>query len=149
MKKLKPGKDHIGVGGGILILDKNNKRTLLLKRGAKSKNEIGLWQKPGGTVDYGERVVSAMTREIKEEIGVGVVVWGYLPHTDHIIKRDGQHWVAFNLIAHIKSGRPKIMESEKHEKMEWFDLNKLPKATNQTTIESVKNYLAGKYIKLK
>lgn len=145
--KLKPGQDHIGVGGGILILN-SKKEVLLVKRSAKSKNEIGMWQKPGGTVDYGEKVISAMKREIKEETGVDVSVWGYLPHTDHIIKKDRQHWVAFNLLASIKKGTPRIMEPHKHEKMEWFDLKKLPRNTNQTTRESVRNYLEGKYIKI-
>lgn len=147
MKKLKPGKDYIGVGGGILILNPK-KEVLLLRRSGKSKNEVGYWQKPGGTVDYGEKVLPAMKREIKEEIGIDVDVWGYLPHTDHIIKNDGQHWVAFNYLASIKRGMPGIMEPHKHEKLEWFSMKKLPVKTNPTTRESVKNYLAGKYIKL-
>jgi ADP-ribose pyrophosphatase YjhB (NUDIX family) len=146
-KKSKPGSDYIGVGGGILILN-NKKEVLLLKRNKKSKNEIGFWQKPGGAVDYGEKVINAMKREIKEEIGVDVSVWGYLPHTDHIIQKDHQHWVAFNLLASIKKGTPRIMEPEKHEKIKWFNMKKLPKNTNQTTRESVNNYLEGKYIKL-
>jgi ADP-ribose pyrophosphatase YjhB (NUDIX family) len=147
MKKLKPGRDHIGVGGGILIFN-SKKEVLLIKRGKNQKNEVGFWQKPGGTVDYGEKVIDAMKREIREETNVDVAVWGYLPHTDHIIKKDGQHWVAFNYLGSIRKGVPKIMEPRKHEDLKWFNMKKLPPKTNRTTKESIKNYLAGRYIKL-
>lgn len=146
-KEFKAGKDYIGVGGGVLILNENNE-TLLLRRGKNSKNEVGFWQKPGGAVDWGEKLIQTMKREVKEEIDVNVEIWGYLPHSDHIIKKDRQHWVAFNYLANIKSGTPKIMEPEKHDEMGWFNLKNLPRKVNQTTRESIKNYLAGKYIKL-
>jgi len=144
---LKPGKDYIGVGGGVLIFN-DNKEVLLLKRTSEAKNEAGYWQKPGGTVEIGERAVVAMKREIKEEVNVNIDIWGYLPHTDHIIKKDNQHWVAFNYLARVKSGKLKNMEPHKHEKMEWFALDKLPKKISQTTKESIKNYKEKKYIKL-
>ncbi|MFZ2188331.1 MAG: NUDIX domain-containing protein [Candidatus Moraniibacteriota bacterium] len=145
--KLKAGKDYIGVGGGILIF--NDKKEVLLARRKGTRNEDGLWSKPGGGVDYGEKVEAALKREIKEEVGIVVDIWGYLPHTDHIIKKDKQHWVAFNYLAKIKSGVPKNREPEKCDGVEWFSLERLPRKLNQTTRETIKNYLAGKYIKLK
>ena len=148
MKNLKSGKDCIGVGGGILILNNKNE-TLLLKRAKNAKNEVGYWQKIGGEVDYGETVISAMEREAKEEIGVRVEIFGYLEHSDHIIKGDSQHWVGFNYLGRIKSGIPKIMEPEKHNDLKWFPLKKLPQKVSPPTRESIKNYLAGRYIKLK
>lgn len=147
MKKEKPGKDYVGVGGGVLIF--NDKKEVLLMRRYNTRNESGWWSKPGGGVDYGETAIQSMKREMKEEIGVTVDIWGYLPHTDHIIKKEGQHWIALNFIGKIKSGTPRIMEPHKCEKLEWFDMNKLPKKVVQNTREAIKNYLAGKYIKLK
>lgn len=147
MKKLKPGKDFIGVGGGILILNKKNE-VFLLKRGKKSKNEVGLWNKPGGAVEYGETLIDAMKREIKEEIGVEIRIFGYLQHSDHIIMKDKQHWIGFNLLGRIKSGTPKNMEPNKFDDAKWFSIYKLPKNLAQPTKESIANYLQGKYIKL-
>lgn len=144
---MKAGKDYIGVGGGVLILNKKGE-TLLLKRSKNSKNEVGYWQKPGGAVDYGEKVIQSMKREVKEELGVDVDIFGYLPHSDHIIKKDKQHWVSFNYLGKIKSGKPKIMEPHKHDDLKWFSLKKLPSRANQATRESVENYLAGKFIKI-
>ncbi|TAK96632.1 NUDIX domain-containing protein [Patescibacteria group bacterium] len=147
MTKLKAGKDYIGVGGGVLILNRKGE-TLLLKRGGKSKNQIGWWSKPGGSVEYGEQAQWAMEREIEEELGIKIKIWGYLPHTDHIIKREDQHWVAVNYLASVKAGIPRNMEPHKCDEIGWFSLKRLPKKLAQTTRESAKNYLAGKYIKL-
>ncbi len=127
-----------------------NKRgeVLLMKRSSNSKNEAGWWSKPGGAVDYNEKAMNAMKREIKEELDINIKIWGYLPHTDHIIKKEKQHWVAINYLAYIKRGTPKIMEPHKCDEIKWFDLKKLPKKTTQTTKEPVRNYLISKFIKL-
>ena len=144
----KPGRDFIGVGGGVLVFNAQ-KEVLLMKRGKNSKNEVGYWNKLGGEVEYGEKVIAAIERETKEEAGIKIKIWGYLPHSDHIIKYDKQHWVGFNYLADLKSGVAKNMEPEKFDDIAWFSFKKLPKKLAQPTRESVKNYLAGKYIKLK
>lgn len=144
---MKTGKDYIGVGGGVLIFNENDE-VLILKRGKESKNEVGVWQKPGGAIDYGEKVIDAMKREIKEETDLDIEIWGYLPHTDHIIKRDAQHWVAFNYLGRVVSGKVKIMEPEKCEEFGWFKLDQLPHNLAQTTKEAVENFLEERYIKL-
>jgi len=146
-KQLKPGKDYIGVGGGVLIFNKKGE-VLLMKRGKKSKNEAGWWCKPGGTVSYGEGAAKAMERELKEELNIKVKIWGLLPHTDHFIKKEKQHWLAINFLADLRFGEPQIMEPEKCDEMRWFDIKKLPKKLTRTTKEPVKNFLEGKYIKL-
>jgi mutator protein MutT len=143
---MESGKDYIGVGGGVLIFNKKGE-VLLLKRGRKSKNEAGWWCKPGGTVDYGEKAAKAMEREIKEEVGLKIRIWGLLPHTDHVLGKERQHWLAINFLADLVSGTPKIMEPGKCEKIKWFNIKKLPKKTTKTTKEPVRNFLAGKYIR--
>ncbi len=147
MEEKKIGKDYIGIGGGVLIFNKN-KQVLLQKRGVKSKNEVGQWSKPGGEIDFGETATDAMKREILEETNLEIEIWGYLPHTDHIIKKDKQHWVAINYLANSKSEDFENMEPHKCEEMKWFDLDKLPKEIVQNTKESVENYLKGRYIKI-
>jgi len=147
MKKKKAGKEYIGVGGGILILNEKNE-ALLMKRGKNASNEVGYWTQPGGTIEFGEKAVDGLKREIKEELDVAVNIWGYLPHVDHVIKKENQHWIAIIYLAGIKSGIPKIMEPHKCDEIRWFNLKKLPRKLTKSTSEPIKNYLAGKYIKL-
>lgn len=148
MKNMKPGHDYIGVGCGPLIFNKK-KEILLKKRSATAKNEAGYWQQPGGSIDYGEKAIDAAKREIREEIGIDIDIWGILPFTDQILKKDKQHWLALNFLANIKKGEIKNLEPDVCDEVRWFSLKKLPKKIGQPTRESIKNYLAGKYIKIK
>jgi 8-oxo-dGTP diphosphatase len=136
---MKAGKDFIGVGGGTLIVNDQNE-TLLIKRGNKSKNESGYWSQPGGSVEYGETVKAALLREIKEELGVDIELLAFLGYTDHTIKEENQHWVAFNYAAKIVSGEPKNMEPHKIDDFKWFKFDSLPENLNQTTKESIVAY---------
>ncbi len=150
MKKCvcKKAVDYIGVGGGVLILNEKNE-ALLMKRGKNVRNESGWWSKPGGGVKYGEGAIDAMKREIKEELNIEINIVGYLPHTDHILPKENQHWASFNFIAHIISGTPTNMEPDKCDEIAWFALEALPKKTTQTTREPIENYCCGRYIDLR
>lgn len=147
MGEEREGKDFIGVGGGVIIMDSAD-RILLIKRGAEVRNEPGFWSKPGGTVDYGEKVVEAMRREIKEELDIDIEIIGQLPHTDHIISSAQQHWIALNFIARITSGEPKNMEPHKCDEIAWFALDELPEKITQTTREPIAHYMSGQYIQM-
>ncbi len=142
------GKDYIGVGGGVLILNDKNE-ALLMKRGKNTRNEVGWWSKPGGGVRYGENAIDAMVREMKEELDILIDIWGYLPHTDHILSKEQQHWASFNFIASVKQGKPKNMEPSKCEEIGWFALDALPKKCTQTTMEPIENFQKGRFINLR
>jgi mutator protein MutT len=47
-------------------------RVLILKRSADSKNNPGKWDFPGGKVDAGEDIDSALLREVSEETGLDI-----------------------------------------------------------------------------
>jgi ADP-ribose pyrophosphatase len=137
---MKKGVDYIGIGCGALIVNDKNE-TLLLKRTSKTRNEAGFWSKPGGGVEFGERVEDAVKREIKEELGVDVELVNFLGFTNHIIDSEKQHWIAFNYLAKITGGELKNLEPEKHEEIKWFGFDNLPEKISQTTIEPIKKYL--------
>ncbi|MBI2623336.1 MAG: NUDIX domain-containing protein [Candidatus Liptonbacteria bacterium] len=132
------GKDYIGVGCGALIVNARGE-TLLLKR--KSRNEIGMWCKPGGAVEYGETVEDAVRREVREEFGVEIELLEPLGFTNQILSKEKEHWVAFHFLARITKGVPKNMEPDKTETFGWFPINKLPEPLTQTTREPVEVYL--------
>lgn len=138
---MKPGKDYIGVGCGAIILNDKN-QVLLMQRSSKANNEPGYWTKPGGTVEFGEKVVDAVKREIKEEVGIEIKCTKFLGYTDHITE-DGQHWVALNYLAQIVNGEPENLEPEKCDAVQWFDLGALPEKLTKTTKEPIEMYLRG------
>lgn len=145
-KEFKAGRDYIGVGGGVLIFNKKGE-VLLMQRSKNANNQAGWWSKPGGTIEYGEKAIMMAKREIKEEIGIDIDIWGQLPHTDHIIKKEGQHWIAINFLADLKRGEPKNMEPHKCNDVMWFSLDNLPKKIVQNTREGIKYYKEKKFIK--
>src|SRR5512137_3192335 len=102
---MKRGIDYIGVGVGAVIVDADG-RLFLAKRGPRAKNERGLWEFPGGSVEFGEKLADALAREMREEYGIEIAVGELLDVVDHILPDEGQHWVSPTYICTIKSGQP-------------------------------------------
>lgn len=122
---MKRGVDYIGVGVGAIIVDPQG-RLFMARRGPKAKNERGLWEFPGGSVEFGERLAEALRREIDEEYGVEIEVGPLLDVVDHILPEEGQHWVSPTYICKIISGEPRILEPEKCSEIGWFTPDSLP-----------------------
>lgn len=120
-----PGKDYIGVGVGVAIFNDSGE-VLLMKRGEKSKNEVGKWILIGGTVDFGETLREAAIRETREELAIEIEIDEQLPAHDHVLPDENQHWVTNVFKAHIVTGTPTIQEPEKCSEIGWFSLDKLP-----------------------
>jgi hypothetical protein len=55
-QNMKRGIDYIGVGVGALMVDSED-RLFLSRRGPQAKNERGLWEFPGGSVEFGKQMV--------------------------------------------------------------------------------------------
>lgn len=122
---LKRGIDYIGVGVGALIVNPAGK-VFLARRGPQAKNERGLWEFPGGSVEFGERLADALRREIREEYGIEIEVGALLDVADHILPQENQHWVSPTFLCRIISGEPEIREPGKCTKIGWFALDEIP-----------------------
>ena len=62
--------NNVFVAVHALISEGNN--ILLLKRSKDDDYQPGLWDIPGGTVEFGETIECALQREIMEEVGLQV-----------------------------------------------------------------------------
>jgi 8-oxo-dGTP diphosphatase len=143
---MKRGIDYIGVGVGAVIVAADG-RLFLAKRGPKAKNERGLWEFPGGAVEFGETLAEALKREMHEEFGIEIAVGALLDVVDHILPDEGQHWVSPSFICSIVSGEPVIQEPEKCSEIGWFLLEAIPAdltQVTQVTRENLKHYLQRK-----
>jgi mutator protein MutT len=118
-RKLKRGIDYIGVGVGALIRNERGE-VFMARRGPLAKNERGLWEFPGGSVEFGEPMQTALKREIREEFGVEIVVGDLLDVVDHILPQEGQHWISPTYLCTIQTGAPRILEPGKCTEIGWF-----------------------------
>lgn len=123
----KPGKDYIGIGAGVLLLNEDESKTLLLLRGKNAKNEPGTWSRPGGTIEYGETIEQCLRREVREEIGVEITDLEYMHVVDHFVREKNEHWIALGYKGKIAPGQtPRNMEPNKCDDVRWFAKSELP-----------------------
>ncbi|RPH56664.1 MAG: NUDIX domain-containing protein [Chloroflexi bacterium] len=143
---MKRGVDYIGVGVGAVIVAADG-RLFLARRGPKARNERGLWEFPGGSVEFGETLAEALKREMREEYGIEIAVGELLDVVDHILPEEGQHWVSPSFICSIVSGDPVIKEPDKCSEIGWFAPGSIPAdltQVTQVTRENLGHYLARK-----
>jgi len=139
MSQMKRGIDYIGVGVGAVIVDDQGK-LFLARRGPQAKNERGLWEFPGGSVEFGETLADAIQREMREEFGIEIEVGELLDVADHILPDEGQHWVSPSFICTIASGEPTIREMTKCTEIGWFAPEEMPDDLTQVTRINLAHY---------
>ncbi|MFZ5341928.1 MAG: hypothetical protein ACOZBL_05390 [Patescibacteria group bacterium] len=64
----------------------------------------------------------------------------YLSYTDHIIPNDSQHRVSIVHLMKISSGDLKIMEENKFDDIQWFNLNTLPELISPAALNPINVY---------
>jgi mutator protein MutT len=136
---MKRGIDYIGVGVGAVIIDEQD-RLFLARRGPEAKNERGLWEFPGGSVELGETLAHALQREMREEYGIEIAVGDLLDVVDHILLDEGQHWVSPTYVCTIVSGQPTIREAGKCSEIGWFAPDDMPDELTQITQVNLVHY---------
>lgn len=138
---MKCGIDYIGVGVGAMIHNEDG-QLFLAKRGAEAKNERGLWEFPGGAVEFGEKLDEALKREIREEFGIEIQVGELLDVVDHILPKEGQHWVSPTFLCTITEGIPRILEPEKCSDIGWYHPDRMPEGMTMISEHNLKHYRA-------
>jgi len=105
LKREYPESPIVGVGGVIF----DGASVLLAQRGQEPGK--GTWSLPGGAVELGEKLIDALKREIREEIGIEIEVGGLIRVLDRIIqdeeKRIRYHYVIVDYWGWKVSGQPK------------------------------------------
>ncbi|OGF20697.1 hypothetical protein A2316_02780 [Candidatus Falkowbacteria bacterium RIFOXYB2_FULL_38_15] len=117
----------IGVFG--IIFDKQNKILLCHRR------DYDLWNLPGGGLKPGESILDGVKREIKEETGLDVNISKLIGIYDKPEEKD----IVFSFACNIIKG--KITLNNEADKIEYFEINKLPLNTVPKQIERIKDAL--------
>lgn len=111
------------VGAGVFIFNEDYTKLLLHKR--KGTFGEGEFSSGGGKVEYGEHPIEALKREIKEEFNIELKNIEFLNCAS--FKKYQKHYIDISFSAQVASGTPQIMEPDKHEGLNWYDLDNLPK----------------------
>src|SRR6516165_2488964 len=59
-------------GAGILLLQRGQPYSEFLRHDPDTLVGVGLWELPGGSLDFGETPLQAAVREMSEETGISV-----------------------------------------------------------------------------
>jgi 8-oxo-dGTP diphosphatase len=126
----------IKIACDIFVL-KGGKLLLGIRKGAYGAGDWGL---PGGHLDWGEKLEDCAIRELKEETGIEVTSLKLVTVTDEA--RDIDHYIHFGFLLDNFAGEATLVEPDKCEKWEFFDLENLPENLfwpHKKLIENLKN----------
>jgi 8-oxo-dGTP diphosphatase len=122
-----------------VIIKKDNK-LLLVKEILESFKEY--WIFPGGGVDFGETLLDAAKREIKEEIGLDIKIKEFLGFKEAIFPNYDYHTVIFFFLAEPLND--KIIKTDKILDLKYFTKEEIE---NLNLVESAKWVLEDMYKK--
>jgi 8-oxo-dGTP diphosphatase len=109
------------VGVGVTIF-KDRKVLLGKRKGSHGEGEFAF---PGGHLEYMESFADCVRREVREECGIEIenIRFQFLAN---VVKYAPKHYVHIGLIADWKSGEPQVLEPDRCESWEWYELDNLP-----------------------
>jgi len=120
---VKPYPDRPVVGVGAVVLDGD--RVLLIRRGHEPLK--GQWSIPGGGVEIGETLESAITREVREETGLDIEVGPIVEVLDRISRDAGgkveHHFVLVDFVCRATGGV--LVGASDADAAEWVPLERL------------------------
>lgn len=127
------------VGVGVMLM-KDGKILLGLRKGAHGENTYA-W--PGGHMEYMESYEDVVRREVKEETGLEIDNIRFL-RLYNLKEYAPKHYVDLGFVADWASGEPKVMEPEKCERWDWYDMDNLPSPLFATIPSFIEAYKTGR-----
>lgn len=110
----------------LAALKNQNNEILLLRRKGTTFGD-GLYGFVGGKVEAGERALDAIKREVDEEVGLDLSKAAFeLVHTFHRKGTDSE-LIALIFSADVSGLYPINKEPQKHDDMQFFAVDQLPK----------------------
>jgi len=126
--------------GADIVLANEQGEILLAKRAFAPKK--GYWDLPGGFIEFGESAEDAITREIKEELGINLSGFSYLgSYPDrYYYKGINYHTLAFEFYGTIKTQQ--LHPADDVSEIKFFTWDNLPtdKFCSPRMVQVLKDY---------
>jgi 8-oxo-dGTP diphosphatase len=110
---------------GVAVIVRRGDHVLLGLRRSTTHGD-GVWQFPGGHLEWGEAVEDCARREVEEETGLTVAIDALGPWTSDWFPESGRHYVTVFLLATSPEGDAQVREPDKCEQWGWFRWDALP-----------------------
>lgn len=114
--------DRPKVGVGVVVFKEGK---VLMGRRIGSAAGEGEYAGPGGHLEHLETFEECAKRETLEETGMEIENVRFLCVTN-LRKYAPKHYIDIGVVADWKSGEPEVLEPDKIEYWDWFDMDDLP-----------------------
>lgn len=118
-----------------------NGKVLLSKR--KGSHGMGEYAFPGGHLEFGESILDCARREVFEETGIKIKKIRF-NRIANVTSYKEKHYVDISLICEYASGTVTVMEPDKAEFWDWYELDSLPKPLFSFCITAFESLKTGK-----
>jgi len=138
MAMITNNQNHPKVGVGVMIL-KDGKVLLGKRKGVHGEGEYAF---PGGHLEYMESFEDCARREVNEECGIKIknIRFQFLAN---VTKYTPKHYVHVGLLAEWEDGKPEVLEPEKSELWDWYEIDKLPQPMFEMAKLAIDSYRRG------
>lgn len=134
-----PEKNKVRVGIAVMIV--KDGKILLGKR--KGSHGAGEYAGPGGHLEHMESIEGCARRETLEEAGIEIENVRFLKITN-LKSYSPKHFIEIGLFADWKAGEPRVLEPDRTENWDWYDLDALPTPIFTSIPNYIEAYKTGK-----
>ena len=127
------------VGVGVMVM--RGGTVLLGKR--KGSHGEGEYAWPGGHMEHMESFEECAKREVMEETGMEIENVRFL-RLSNLKDYKPKHYVDIGLIADWKDGEAQVIEADRIEHWDWYDIDHLPEPLFATIPSYIEAYKTGK-----
>ena len=122
----------------------NDGKFLIVKRSSGARDNEGLWEMPGGRVEFGELPESALHREVFEEVGLNITD-SQLLSSWSLMTDESTQLIGLNYVCHFEENDVSL--STEHDDYLWIEEGQLHEflskaIANDLSKCDLKNHLA-------
>ncbi len=112
---------------GVKAIILHNDKILLIKRSDKYKKDRinGIWDIPGGRINFGEEPVDGLKREIYEETGLELGKVIKILDASTIFKDEKKQIIRITYLCSAKNPEKEIKISKEHTEIMWINPKKI------------------------